>query len=113
MYCVSLLYFIIVRLHKLKTLRLLAQRSYYFAVHTHKIPIFARSSDVHYLIITKLLNTEIVDISLSQAMSSTVMIIFSLSTSPEFYPIFIGFEQFHFSAPSSLRARRSPTYGTA
>ena len=55
MYCVSLLYFIIVRLlHKLKTLRLLmlAQRSYYFAVHTHKIPIFARSSDVHYLIIT-------------------------------------------------------------
>ena len=51
MYCVSLLYFIIVRLYKLKTLRLLAQRSYYFAVYTDKIPIFARSSDIHYLII--------------------------------------------------------------
>ena len=52
----------------------------------------------------KLLNSEIVDISLSQAVSSTVMIIFSLSTSPEFYPIFIDFEQFHFSDPSSLRS---------
>ena len=69
MYCVSLLYFIIiVRLHKLKTLRLLAQSSYYFAVHTHKIPIFNHN---------KLLNTDIVDISLSQVMPSTISVIIS------------------------------------
>ena len=55
----------------------------------------------------KLLITEIVDISLSQAMSSTVMIIFSLSTSPEFYPIFHWLRAISFSDPSSLRARRA------
>ena len=99
MYCVSLLYFIIVRLHKLKTLRLLAQRSYYFAVHTHKIPIFARSSDVHYLIITNFSLQKSLILALAKLCLQQLWLYFRSRLLPSSIPFSLASSNFIFRLP--------------
>lgn len=104
MYCVSLLYFIIVRLHKLKTLRLLAQRSYYFAVHTHKIPIFARSSDVHYLIITNFSLQKSLILALAKLCLQQLWLNFRSRLLPSSIPFSLASSNFIFRLPQVFYA---------
>ena len=99
MYCVSLLYFIIVRLYKLKTLRLLAQRSYYFAVHTHKIPIFARSSDDHYLIITNFSIQKSLILALAKLCLQQLWLYFRSRLLPSSIPFSLASSNFIFWLP--------------